>query len=105
MKQRTLTRTLLVTGLAMSAGLSAAHASPFDTKPLSQGYQLAQAKEAGTAKPAEGKCGEGKCGGAKTHDKKAAEGKCGEGKCGGAKGSDKKAAEGKCGEGKCGAKK
>ncbi len=96
---------LIVGGVAVAGALSAqmANASPFQSRSLDSGYQVAQADTAMPAAAAsapkgkEGKCGEGKCGAGK---RKHAEGKCG---------ADKKA-DGKCGadkkaEGKCGADK
>jgi uncharacterized low-complexity protein len=97
---------LIIGGVAAAGALSAqvASASPFQSRSLDSGYQVAQADTAMPAaaasapKAKEGKCGEGKCGANKKM--KHAEGKCG---------ADKKA-DGKCGadkkaEGKCGADK
>jgi uncharacterized low-complexity protein len=109
---------LIVGGVAVAGALSAqvASASPFQSRSLDSGYQVAQADTAMPAaaasapKAKEGKCGEGKCGAGMKKKMKHAEGKCGadkkaDGKCG----ADKKA-DGKCGadkhaEGKCGADK
>lgn len=120
----------LAVGSAFAAALFSplAHAADngFAAKPLSAGYQLAQAD-----KKADGKCGEAKCGANKRLEKKAeancggkkADASCGADKAGGKKmdgscgdkkmdascGADKKPAEkkkdGKCGEAKCGANK
>lgn len=73
--------------VVLSAALSPlaqAADNPFAVKPLSAGYQLAQAD-----KKVDGKCGEAKCGANKKMEKKA------DGSCG----ADKKT------DGSCGAKK
>lgn len=74
----------VVSGFA-AAALAAPAESPFAVKPLSAGYQLAQAEKqadgsCGAAKKADGSCGAGK-GAGKAADKKK-DGKCGEAKCG-----------------------
>lgn len=56
---------------AAFAPLAQAADNPFAVKPLTAGYQLAQAD-----KKADGKCGEAKCGADKKADKKA-DGSCG----------------------------
>ncbi|MCE1240425.1 MAG: hypothetical protein LWW83_10935 [Azonexaceae bacterium] len=89
---------------AAFAPLAQAADNPFAVKPLTAGYQLAQAD-----KKADGKCGEAKCGADKKAAEKKRDGKCGEAKCGADKKADKKA-DGSCGADKkkdagCGAKK
>lgn len=89
---------------ASMAPLAQAADSPFAVKPLTAGYQLAQAD-----KKADGKCGEAKCGAEKRSAEKKKDGKCGEAKCGADKKADKKP-EAACGAGKkkdasCGAAK
>lgn len=106
MKKTTVARFALgsaAVALALSP-LAYAGENPFSVKPLSAGYQLAQAD-----KKADGKCGEAKCGAEKRSAEKKKDGKCGEAKCGADKKTDKKA-DGSCGAGKgadqtCGAKK
>lgn len=73
--------------------LAQAADNPFAVKPLSAGYQLAQAD-----KKADGKCGEAKCGADKKTAEKPADKKK-DGACGAGKTADKKA------EGACGGKK
>lgn len=93
--------------VVLSAALSPlaqAADNPFAVKPLSAGYQLAQAD-----KKVDGKCGEAKCGAEKRMMEKKKDGKCGEAKCGANKKMEKKA-DGSCGadkktDGSCGAKK
>ncbi len=106
MKKTTVARFALGSAAVALALSPLAHAgeNPFSVKPLSAGYQLAQAD-----KKADGKCGEAKCGAEKRSAEKKKDGKCGEAKCGADKKSDKKA-DGSCGAGKgadqtCGAKK
>ena len=94
----------LAVGSAFAATLLAPAAqaadNPFAAKPLSSGYQLAQAD-----KKADGKCGEAKCGADKKTMEKKQDGKCGEAKCGADKKAMEKKRDGKCGEAKCGADK
>lgn len=114
MTQRSLAPLAIASALAAVtlSPVATAADSPFAVKPLSAGYQLAQAD-----KKADGKCGEAKCGAEKRSAEKKKDGKCGEAKCGADKKGEMKGgmmgdkkADGSCGadkkrDGSCGANK